>query len=725
MSVSYEWFESLCDTLSKNPVAATQALEQFRESDVAVDSCLFFLSNPNISQVAMFQAVSILHRSSIARWEILSVEKRREVQNRVMELLMLSMERSAPHYLINKLMQVCASIRKRGWLEFESERNVYFQFIQSLMQNPSTSQVATALLRVTLEEFANQSFAEVNIQYSLHAEVKLSFQQKDLLNVFALVVQPLNILLAWQPGSTLGPLGQHFPLMAELFKLLSELICWNFEVFMTNIKSIALSDENTNAHNQSNLLPAEWREHLIQSDFVVKLFGMFNACCNKNSSQEFGVPPQVLESCTLELRNLILCLPTISGDIFSSPSEKVGYGNCILECATSLVQPFIVRTDSRPMTIEEWKSDYAEGGVRFEQLELFLNIFLRIVSNHKLSSVVQMSVFEQCLAVLGTLSEEICKELLYLSQMAVGAYHEWLGRREEKLTRERGGELGTYDNPSDTLLMSTWRGDVLALCLDAWCVVLEDSAIIAVIASGGTFGAGAGSSFGSPGLSTWLTDVAAKIFQSSFHSVYLTLIFETLTEAEQEEDEENALIEGRETGDLLIGICTLGRAGLAKSLRTVTGVLQESFNDLTSRATQQQEQTYGAAACAPLRSLEALEKCRVCVEITSFLLIDNFDPEVEQMCKETPVINETIVQHLMNDNATIVTDINSAVTLITMILQWETQLMVSRSSASLLSPLLMRSVYRFYREYTLRYMDPNLELYGDDVSPFLRVFYGG
>ena len=38
MDVNYEWFENLCASLSRNPVLATQTLEKFRESEVAVDA---------------------------------------------------------------------------------------------------------------------------------------------------------------------------------------------------------------------------------------------------------------------------------------------------------------------------------------------------------------------------------------------------------------------------------------------------------------------------------------------------------------------------------------------------------------------------------------------------------------------------------------------------------------------------------------------------------------
>ena len=721
MDVNYEWFENLCASLSRNPVLATQTLEKFRESEVAVDACLFFLNVPTISHVAMFQAVSILQRTSIARWQILAAEKKAEIRSKLVELLTHTMAGAAPSFLLNKLMQVTASVWKRGWLEMGTEeKGAYFQFIQGLMENPSTSKSATVFLRITLEEFGQQSFAEINMQFTFHADVKRSFQRQDLINVFNLAVHPLNILFSWQDAASIAP---HVPLMTELFKLLSELTAWNFRNDTLNTKSNV--DDNSMQVHQCNKLPAEWSDALIKSNFVVNLFGMYQALCS--NPQSFGTDNQVLQTCALELRNLILCLPTIDGEIFSSETEKLQYGNNILECSIRLVQNVVTRSESSPLAVSDNSPDYESGGFRHEQMELFVTMFLRMCGNYKIALLSRLPQFENVMLMLGRVTLETVKELATLSQLAMQGYESWLANAPNAI--QQYGSVGVYPPPCEIALMNTWRGDILALCLDAWCVVLLHPSIVAP-GNASLQGTGTPSSV-SAQFATWMRTMSTEIFTFAFQAVFLTLIVETLSGAEVEENEEDALIESRETADLLVGISTLGRANFPASLKHLYDVLQNSVGDLQSLA-QQNAQELSQNPVLQMRCLQALEKCRVCVEFTSYLCIDNFNENVDLMTQETPTINELIVQQLTAEPA-LAAQIFESATQIAQLLQWETQLIVHSSSAHgnnsyfmhpLQSPLLLHAVYRFVREFVLRYVDTDPALYADEtVAAAAQAFH--
>lgn len=628
--------------------------------------------------------------------------------------------RQSPSFVVNKVMQVCASIWKRGWLEITPiEKEVYFQYIHSLMQSAATSKVATSLLRVTLEEFGQQSFAEINMPFSFHADAKRAFQKSDLLKVFTLAVHPLTILFSWQDAAAIAP---YMPLMAELFKLLAELIAWNFQE--DSLASKNATDDQALQATHCNKLPRDWAAHLIDPAFVTNLYGLYQSL--SSAPHAFGTDAQAIQSCSLELRNLIMSLPTIDGDIFSSPQEKLTFGTLLLECAVRLVTPFVSRTEATPLAMSDHSPDYETGGQRQELLELFVNTFLRTVNNYKVQMFCQMAQFEPAMMQLGKITLEVCKELSVLSQLSMQGYEQWLQMHDQSLQHN----ALSYDMPADVLLMDSWRGDVLALCLDAWSVILEHPDVAPAAA-----GIHAASALPlSPQFLTWLRTISLEIFQHSFQSMSLTLVFETLSGADKEENEEDALIESRETGDLLAGICTLGRASFATAVDHVRSSLISSITELQGLA-QQPAQALAHSTASQARCLQALERCRVCVEFGSYLCVESFQPDAAQMSRETPMISESILYQLVGD-ATAAGKLNELVAQVTTLLQWETQIVTAQTHQSqnqsiehpLQSPLLLQAVYRFLAEYCQRFLDPDPELYSEEclavAGPQLQAMHG-
>jgi hypothetical protein len=321
--------------------------------------------------------------------------------------------------------------------------------------------------------------------------------------------------------------------------------------------------------------------------------------------------------------------------------------------------------------------------------------------------------FEAVMLMLSNVTLETVKELATLAQLAMSGYERWLSMQQSTVVQY--GSVGVYPNPTEVALMDTWRGDILALCLDAWSIVLEHPAIVAP-GNASQHGTGTPGSV-SAQFAGWMRNVSQEIFASSFESVFLTLIFETLSDAEVEENEDDAMIESRDTADLLVGISTLGRANFPASLKFVHEMLQGSVHELQSMA-QQPVSDLNQSPLLQMRCLQALEKCRICVEFTSYLCIDNFHENAELMTKETPIINELIVQQLQVDPA-LVGHIFESVNQIGHLLQWETQLITTAAQSGvshpLQSPLLLQAIFRFFREYSLRYLDTDPKLYCEDV----------
>ena len=191
----------------------------------------------------------------------------------------------------------------------------------------------------------------------------------------------------------------------------------------------------------------------------------------------------------------------------------------------------------------------------------------------------------------------------------------------------------------------------------------------------------------------------------------------------EEENEEDALIESRQTGDFLIAICTIGRVNFSSSLLYIHNILNNSITEL---------QTLSQQSIVTLNSnnnnnnnyiycIQGLEKCRICIEFASYLCIDVFHENSSEMNKETPTINDAILFQLSIPNSNGLVVLHDFVGLIATLLQWETQLVVSTATNSstttstaphpLESPYLLQAVYRFFTEYVLRFIDPDSEQY--------------
>ncbi len=191
MQVNLQWFEGQCQELSRNPAAATKKIEQFRESDIALDACKSFLQSNQLSQVAKFQAVATLHVACLSRW--LQFQKREHdewkmlLSTQINDSISRTGAAGTPHFVINKIMQVFVSFWKRSWLECEQhEKDQFFQNISLLLKQSEHTTSGTILLRNVLEEFSTKTFAEVNLSYEHHLQIKKSFQTNDLQKVFLL-----------------------------------------------------------------------------------------------------------------------------------------------------------------------------------------------------------------------------------------------------------------------------------------------------------------------------------------------------------------------------------------------------------------------------------------------------------------------------------------------------------------------------------------------------------
>jgi hypothetical protein len=193
MDVSSQWFEELCRTLSRDPSLATATIQQFVDSDGAVDASCCLLQSSDLSLTALFHAASVLQRSAVVKWDFMGKEKQLHVKSIAASALRQQLFRVPPvAFVVNKLMQTVVSVWKRDWLEStDLEKRAFFEIASDLMCNMDYAPFAIQLLRVTLEEFEHRSYSEMQLQTGLHARTKLCFETDGLPQAVSLSMHPL------------------------------------------------------------------------------------------------------------------------------------------------------------------------------------------------------------------------------------------------------------------------------------------------------------------------------------------------------------------------------------------------------------------------------------------------------------------------------------------------------------------------------------------------------
>ena len=908
--VSLVWFESICQELSRNPMLATQAIEQFRESPIAVQSTLSFLTESSdgacLSPLGQFQALSVLQYSVLARWVSLQPDEQRTIRSHLMNLINVYLERAAasatssylsmashstsvapttdaPAFVENKLVQVCVTVWKRSWLDSASaaEKNELFQHISFLLQaipqgsgvqvqpieveevvGVKRARLGAQLLLGLLDEFSSRSHAEVlNMQFEFHLRVKTTFQGylgspasvasaqgrsmtddassgSDLMKVFNLALQAYSALcsrLQLQVQSVADESSMvllvYVPLMVEMFKLLSALLCWDFTRGSGGSTgtgggrgsaggAAASGAEDAGGSQRPLKIPTAWGPLLMQSSFVSSLFSLFTRL---RGLQIELVPPQsaahlqgswqqqgegstgAVSECCLEMRNLLLCLPCLGGDVFNAAPigaagmvaaagsadataqvSRATFIDMLLSCAVQVAQPVIQRHPEAPGPrttanmpgaamhagpLTPAAADYEEGGARAEDLELFLELILRLLGCHGLQRLASLPHFEATMTTLGSATGELSKELSVLAAQHMHLFEQWTVQQQQQHNHQGTpgqGSVVSFSPPADTALLDTWRADKLVLCLDAWGIVMCDPDVLGSVTSSSTassstanpcpssssspsFSSYSSSSSSSSSITTgvgavalpeqvrvWLRNVASEVFAQLLQCALDVYVYEALVGAGEDEDDLEALIAERGATDFLAGICSVGRYGVEENLRLLSEVLHRSLAELQGVLGilgHQHQQMH--AASTELMVLKCLEKCRISFDFLSFLLIDNFregaesSDGVSNIASEAPVINWCILDYLSEGPAG-VSQLAAVVSNVVGFLQWQTRLMTEQrqtgsSSHPLVSPLLLQTVFEFLCAFSQRYVDPDPSNYAADVwnaVPQLQLLHG-
>ena len=401
-------------------------------------------------------------------------------------------------------------------------------------------------------------------------------------------------------------------------------------------------------------------------------------------------------------------------------------------------------------------------------------VVLRLLGNYRLSIASRMapSLFEGLVTVLARATFELSQELALLAdlQLSINYSSSSTNNNHSATSSSSAGvtesqmachRMGLVLEEGETSLLTGWRGDTVEVLLEAWCMVLDDPLMMHTSVSSQTMSSPSSSQSSSEQqqgayivthLRTGLERMAVETFQQLFECMLKTTLQEALSGAEEEEDcDEDDYMAGSGTvASLVSPICTVGRASFTTALHYVCASLARSLTDADhlnqALTTQSQGLVQGmgqsssghSSAALHRESLRVLEALRIGMLFLSHLCMDDFRESsdgfnMNNSSSDTPTIPPFVVDAFgvrgsKERGVDAGSVLREAIGLAARILQLQlSALQYQPSSGSqgqsqggsdphpLLSPPLLKGVCQFFTEYSIRYVDPDPDLYNPSI----------
>ncbi|KAL3921154.1 MAG: hypothetical protein SGILL_002900 [Bacillariaceae sp.] len=318
-----------------------------------------------------------------------------------------------------------------------AKRSNLFEYLNAAMTSGGTANAVSpspttvdmdmastsSFLSILVGEFAGKSASNYNMPLEFHKRAHATFEKEGWLNRS---LQMSMAALSHVVGILNTPAGsanvETQELALKVVQLTIDVIGWEFG---TNAW-----DSGGFPHSGGKALikpPLEWRQVLIQPDFVGAIFHVHSAVSQSTTSTGSNLGHG--------FRQLLLLLVSVHGPIFQSIDERKTFASILLEGIISMLSN--VATPS---------------SVTFSESELLdtLSMVSRLVVNYKLTVLVQLPVMQSLHQGLANLGRHLLQENL-------------------KECREADGDLEAMENREfrEEALALLLEGIVL-LCGDPW-----------------------------------------------------------------------------------------------------------------------------------------------------------------------------------------------------------------------------------------------------------------
>ena len=673
---------------------------------------LGLLRSSTITDIAKFHGLTVLQYASIKRWDSIPPQTRRDVKETLQ--ILLQHESSPPfslrsNFTLNKLIQVYVSIWRRDWLTCDNkDHEKFFQYAESLLSLQDNSEVSIRcniigcmLLRTIVDAFSMKSSTESHyFPYDFHAQINKNFEQKYLSDVFFLSHKSLvRILSSFVHLQSNDIFVLYVKLVGEHLKLEIDILSWDFsDVF--SYRSLTEKGNSTSCVQESHLytLPSDWTTLLSTVDFLGALLN-----CYKYLEIQIKNPTYSVEASAnrLEIQNLFAILASIN---FQSPAiSPQGYAlflSNIVDVANSVFITINPNSDIR---------SFDDGGSRAPDLNLFCTTMHRLHNNVKLEHLMSLSKYEAAIFNLGAVTCSMAGELAAFADALLTSANEAIRTRDSRAL-SRLKEMSPFDS---------WRRDVLVTCLDIWAIILESLINLA----DGSLGVGTTSGqqlLQSLAFRDWLRNTAKATFADVYRCATVTFLLDIVTSAAHGEDDDDELgedeveIESRSIDELLASFCTIGRTCFPDSVAMITVELRNALETASTLSSVPLQE--GGKQC-----IEILERFRIGIIFLSHLCFENFSEAAMNSSGEVPAVHGLILPFLRAEVDQ--SYMNNMIGTIVNILMYQISLLEGGNGAHpLLSPLILKLLYRFFAEFVSRFIESDESVYSAENWAILQQF---
>lgn len=769
-----EWFAQLCDSLSTNPGQATQLLTEFRESEVALESCKLFLQYPEINVNVLFQASLTLQYSFLKHWNSIQPVYKEELEQVILYLLQQKCgQENATSFALNKLMQLYALIWKHGWADSnEQQHSILFEKISLFLNqdNKQFIQCGLVFLKIIVEDFCNRGGSQVSLPVAIHNSIRVSFENDGLDQCLKLSLDWLSKCLAivrqasfviTSPGSDLTGHQQTLALLRDALKLTNELLSWEFSAFTESGSSMLPSQSGSAlfsapSHNNSHgrddnrfggsvgrtmiTLPASWTAYFVQSSLQQEVVQAYSAV--KESLHQVVLVDlnfardrnQTYQQTMFELRQLMANLAAINGKFADNTADKLQLASLLCNYMLPLVSQ--AYDGSITVGIEADTPAYSIlTELEMTERQAFSSLFLTFIDNFQLANLASLPNFLDIVSLLAGMTRTTASSITQQYRSSGAGASSLSGSMIDGLDGAQGDTLTQLLEAWSILLTSPWMMSNYLL-IDPMTnkpVLTEGSTQELVLTL-------THEKIIVQQLKLLLLQSAEPLFSELYGLMICSVIHDLVSsEGEEEEEEEVEALYMTSVHDLMSGICTVGRSSFPSTYHFVTQSLTASLGQCQVALQQSNGVLSVDIIKNPTYILECrkvLESIRINILFMSHLLSDNYVTETNGNSQsnnsnsnvisssETPLIPVFIIDACLLNGGTIY-NIYQGLTQVCEVINFQLNLMSLASSSDssgrtmscsgqshpLFSPLILQLSVQLLSLYLKRYINIDAGFY--------------
>ncbi|CBJ26385.1 conserved unknown protein [Ectocarpus siliculosus] len=664
------WMESLCRAFPTNPKEAEVALTELHRSDHAAEVSKIILERSQMP-MAQFHALLALQEAVLARWDSVPPADRRALKGYLWEFLCREWARLERSVVSQALRTFCVFWR-RGWsAETEEAKLSLFALLQQGASEGGAAALRSAKALFSLvSEFSSTRATALGLPLEFFRATHAAFNKLGLDQSLALSMELLGeTVKAVATPEALSDTSV-LELVTTVVNVCAEVLSWEFKY----VEAWQIPPA------QQLIRPGpRWRAYLVRPDFLGAVFNVYHRVRLRGTAGPGGTLPHAL-------RQLLLQLSSVHGDIFENDDQRKAYASFLVEGAAAVLAAPFSSAGVRQEGVHQGAAEAAAEEAQADEYIGIASMAVRLVSNFKLSTLGQLDSFAAFAQHLAALSSRMLHESKALA-----------GRDDDE-------DVG-------------WRRETFALLLEAWVAMAEDFEV-----TGGE----------NQGMRKGMQDATFPLYEQYLEHELTVSRVEAEASVGHEEDDEEEEIGAADKDEQMCSAACLGRLSLARALAAVD-VQVRGVSEVLSRLLEtgavngQPGLLPGGQELSPAAT-GVMEQARTAVVLAAHLIADKDDSMVPERLHAVLLVDDHAAELLVSLVHSLLNLLELHVTLLERGAQQQQQGAGGgggcSSSSPLLSPYLGGALLWCLTRWASGYLFADLSLYEGGFSYRLTQAFG-